>query len=65
MYSTDANTPRSGIDQRFDKLKKMLEENKNVSMYISRIPCKPAGPFSSMLVVTMRPMTPEQAIRAG
>ena len=41
-----------------------LEENKNVSMYITRIPCKPAGPFSSSLVVTMRPMTPSQAIRA-
>jgi uncharacterized protein YcsI (UPF0317 family) len=41
-----------------------LEENKNVSMYITRIPCQPAGPFSSSLVVTMRPMTPEQAIRA-
>ena len=41
-----------------------LEENKNVSMYVTRIPCKPAGPFSSSLVVTMRPMTPSQAIRA-
>ena len=41
-----------------------MEENKNVSMYITSIPCKPAGPFSSSLVVTMRPMTPEQAIRA-
>jgi len=41
-----------------------LEESKNVSMYITRIPCQPAGPFSSCLVVTMRPMTPEQAIRA-
>jgi uncharacterized protein YcsI (UPF0317 family) len=41
-----------------------LEENKNVSMYITNIPCQPAGPFSSSLVVTMRPMTPEQAIRA-
>lgn len=41
-----------------------LEENKNVSMYVTRIPCKPAGPFSSSLVVTMRPMTPEQGIRA-
>ncbi len=41
-----------------------LAENKNVSMYITRIPCKPAGPFSSELVVTMRPMTPAQAVRA-
>ena len=27
MYSTDANTPRSEINQRLDKLKKQLEEN--------------------------------------
>jgi uncharacterized protein YcsI (UPF0317 family) len=41
-----------------------LEEGKNVSMYITSILCKPAGPFSASLVVTMRPMTPAQAIRA-
>ena len=41
-----------------------MEENKNVSMYITGIPCIPAGPFSSPLVVTMRPMTPAQAVRA-
>jgi uncharacterized protein YcsI (UPF0317 family) len=41
-----------------------MEENKNVSMYITNKPCLPAGPFSAKLVVTMRPMTPEQAIRA-
>ena len=33
-------------------------------MYITNIPCQPAGPFSTSLVVTMRPMTPEQSIRA-
>ncbi len=41
-----------------------LEEGKNVSMYITNKSCVPAGPFSAPLVVTMRPMTPEQAIRA-
>jgi len=41
-----------------------MEENKNVSMYITNRKCKPAGPFSAQLVVTMRPMTPPQAIRA-
>lgn len=41
-----------------------LEESKNVSMYITNIACKPAGPFSAPLVVTMRPMTTEQAVRA-
>lgn len=41
-----------------------IEEDKNVSMYITNQACIPAGPFSSQLVVTMRPMTPEQAVRA-
>ena len=33
-----------------------IEENKNVSMYITNRPCDRAGPFSSKLVVTMRPI---------
>lgn len=41
-----------------------LEEGKNVSMYRTDRACVPAGPFSGPLVVSMRPMTPEQAIRA-
>ena len=41
-----------------------MEEDKNVSMYITNKPCLPAGPFSASLVVTMRPMTPQQAVRA-
>jgi len=41
-----------------------IEEEKNVSMYITNRQCRPAGPFSAPLVVTMRPMTPEQAVRA-
>jgi len=41
-----------------------IEEGKNVSMYITNRPCVPAGPFSSPLVVSMRPLTPQQAIRA-
>jgi uncharacterized protein YcsI (UPF0317 family) len=41
-----------------------LEENKNVSMYITNRSCIAAGPFSAPLVVTMRPMKPEQVIRA-
>ena len=41
-----------------------LEEGKNVSMYITNRDCRAAGPFHSPLVVTMRPMTPEQAVRA-
>ena len=41
-----------------------MEEGKNVSMYITNKRCTPAGPFSAPLVVTMRPMTAEQAVRA-
>ena len=41
-----------------------LAEGKNVSMYITDVACKPAGPFSAPLVVSMRPMTPKQAVRA-
>jgi uncharacterized protein YcsI (UPF0317 family) len=42
-----------------------LEEGKNVSMYLTDRPCAPSGPFSSNLVVSMRPLTPAQAIRAA
>jgi uncharacterized protein YcsI (UPF0317 family) len=41
-----------------------MEEGKNVSMYVTNRPCAPAGPFSCPLVVSMRPLTPEQAVRA-
>ncbi len=41
-----------------------MEEDKNVSMYITNRPCLTAGPFSAPLVVTMRPMTSQQAVRA-
>ena len=33
-------------------------------MYITNKRCIPTGPFSAPLVVTMRPMTAEQAVRA-
>jgi uncharacterized protein YcsI (UPF0317 family) len=42
-----------------------IAEGKNVSMYVTNRACVPSGPFSSALVVSMRPMTPEQAIRAA
>jgi uncharacterized protein YcsI (UPF0317 family) len=41
-----------------------IEENKNVPMYITNIPCKPAGVFRGPLVVTMRPLPPDKIIRA-
>src|SRR5512139_3503566 len=33
-----------------------IEENKNVPMFISSIPCQPAGVFYGPMVVTMRPI---------
>jgi uncharacterized protein YcsI (UPF0317 family) len=33
-----------------------IEENVNVSMYVTDIPCDSAGPFRGNLVVTMRPI---------
>jgi uncharacterized protein YcsI (UPF0317 family) len=41
-----------------------IEENKNVSMYITSIPCKPAGVFHGPMVVTMRPIPPEKIARS-
>ena len=36
----------------------------NVPMYRTNIECKPAGPFHGPMVVSMRPFTPANAIRA-
>ena len=41
-----------------------LEEGKNVSMYTTNTDCRAAGRFKSKMVVSMRPMTPAQAVRA-
>jgi uncharacterized protein YcsI (UPF0317 family) len=41
-----------------------LEAGCNVPMYCTNIPCRPAGAFAGPTVVSMRPMTPVQAIRA-
>lgn len=44
---------------------RQIEEGRNVPMYVTNIPCRPAGVFHGNVVVSMRPMTPEQAIRAS
>jgi len=49
----DAGIPLRHIDDRL-----------TVSMYRTRIPTVPAGPFRGGMVVSMRPMTPAHAIRA-
>jgi len=41
-----------------------IEEGKNVSMYITDIPCKKAGGFEGPLVVSMRPLSPDKVVRA-
>ncbi|KAJ3309927.1 hypothetical protein HDU93_005476 [Gonapodya sp. JEL0774] len=39
-------------------------QGKNVAMFKTSIPCAPAGAFRGNMVVTMRPMSPADAIRA-
>jgi uncharacterized protein YcsI (UPF0317 family) len=41
-----------------------IEQGVNVPMFRTSIACRPAGRFSGPLVVSMRPMTPQQAERA-
>jgi uncharacterized protein YcsI (UPF0317 family) len=41
-----------------------IEQGCNVSMYVTNQACVPAGRFSAPLVVSMRPLTPSQAVRA-
>lgn len=41
-----------------------VEQEVNVSMFITNIPTETSGPFGGPLVVTMRPMRADQAIRA-
>lgn len=42
-----------------------IEEGRNVPMYLTDIPCESAGIFHGNMVVSMRPMTPRQAIKAA
>ena len=41
-----------------------IEENVNLPMYRTNIPCRSAGRFGGPMVVSMRPLTPAQAVRA-
>ena len=41
-----------------------IEEGDNVPMYRTNIACRPGGEFSGPLVVSMRPLTPAQAVKA-
>jgi len=41
-----------------------IEEGKNVPMYITNMPCEPAGPFHGPMVVSMRPVPPKLISKA-
>jgi uncharacterized protein YcsI (UPF0317 family) len=41
-----------------------LDAGCNVPMYVTNLMCRPAGVFRGPMVVSMRPMTPAQAVRA-
>ncbi len=57
-FTFEAALLRAGLPVRH------LEEGCTVPMYRTNIATTPAGPFHGPLVVTMRPYTPAQAIRA-
>lgn len=42
-----------------------VEERRNVPMFRTNVACAPAGPFAGPLVVSMRPLTPQQARQAA
>lgn len=41
-----------------------IDQARNVAMYKTNIECTPAGPFHGPMVVSMRPLSPDKAIRA-
>lgn len=41
-----------------------VQQGRNVAMYRTNVPTQSAGPFAGPMVVSMRPMTPADAIRA-
>ncbi len=57
-FTFEAAMQRAGLPVRH------IEERRNVPMYRTSVPCVSAGVFAGPLVVTMRPLTPGQAIEA-
>ena len=57
-FSFEAALLEAGVPVR------QIEEQCNVPMYLTNLPCVPAGIFHGNMVVSMRPMTPAMAIRA-
>jgi uncharacterized protein YcsI (UPF0317 family) len=58
-FSFEDAMARAGLPLRH------VEERRTVPMYRTNIACKAAGVFHGPLVVSMRPMTPAQAMRAS
>ena len=58
-FSFEGELLEAGISVRH------IEEGRNVPMYLTNIPCKPAGAFSGNMVVSMRPLSPAQAVHAA
>jgi uncharacterized protein YcsI (UPF0317 family) len=57
-FSFEEAMTRAGLPLRH------VETQRNVPMYNTSIACAPAGCFSGNMVVSMRPMTPAQALKA-
>ncbi|STZ77481.1 putative hydro-lyase [Bergeriella denitrificans] len=57
-FSFESELLESGVSVRH------IEEGRNVPMYLTDIPCEPAGVFSGNMVVSMRPLPPEQIVKA-
>jgi uncharacterized protein YcsI (UPF0317 family) len=57
-FTFDAALRAAGIPMRH------IEMGRNVPMYRTNIACRPAGVFHGPMVVSMRPMTPAQAVIA-
>jgi uncharacterized protein YcsI (UPF0317 family) len=57
-FTFDTALLRAGLPVRH------IEQNRNVPMYTTSIPCRRAGVFGGPLVVSMRPLTPQQAQQA-
>lgn len=58
-FSFEAAMARAGLPLRH------IEEGRTVPMYRTSLPCRAAGIFHGPLVVSMRPLTPNQAILAA
>lgn len=57
-FSFESELLESGVPVRH------IEEGKNVPMYLTNIPCEPAGVFSGNMVVSMRPLPHDQIVKA-